>query len=320
MASLQNSVTSTTDAQAESMHRKMSPNTARIMLIINAAVWGSGYTLLKMIQDTIPTQWMMAIRMFLAIVVMGLVFLPHLMKLGLRRYVIPGLILAVTYWAGYMLQLTGLKDMAPGRNTFLVDTYCVMVPFFVWAFTKRRPTWQHIAAAVICIVGIGFVSLGGDGAANLLSVNFADAITIASAVFYAINMVNVGMLGARFDAIGLVMMEFFWCFVLFLVGAVLTEGAPSLTWARWDIALGYAYLVIGSTVIGQIFQTVAIQSIPTSQASVLLSTECIFGVIASMLFYHERLAPRSVIGFVLIFGAILLSQIQLKKRHHTQSA
>lgn len=294
--------------------RGVSPNVARLMLVVNAAVWGSGYVFLKLIQATIPTQWMMAIRMILAVSVMGLIFLPRLKRAGLRRYLVPGLLLAVTYWAGFLFQLNGLKDMPAGRNTFLVDTYTVMVPFLVWAFTRRRPTWQHVIAAFVCIVGIGFVSLGGDGAAGSLTVALPDIITIVGAFFYAVNLVTVGMLGPKFDAVALMFMQFVWCSVLFLTGAALTEGAPSADWLRWDIALGFAYLVIGSTVIGQVFQAIAVQHLPTAQASVILSTECIFGVVASMIFMGERLSVNSVIGFVLIFGAIVLSQVQIKRR------
>ncbi|WP_346974810.1 DMT family transporter, partial [Bifidobacterium adolescentis] len=85
----------------------------------------------------------------------------------------------------------------------------------------------------------------------------------------------------------------------------------SMAWARWDIVLCIAYLVIGSTVIAQVFQTIAIQNLPTSEASVILSTECIFAMLVSVIFTGETLTVPSLCGFALIFGAILLSEIQL---------
>ena len=36
---------------------------ARVMMLVNAAVWGSGYTMLKHVQENMPTQWMMFFRM-----------------------------------------------------------------------------------------------------------------------------------------------------------------------------------------------------------------------------------------------------------------
>ncbi|MFC5221984.1 DMT family transporter [Bifidobacterium leontopitheci] len=289
----------------------VSPAVARLMLVVNAAVWGSGYTILKHIQQTVPTQWMMTMRMAAATVIMGLIFWPRLRRTNLRMYVIPGFILAVTYWLGYVFQLWGLSLTAPGRNAFLTDTYCVMVPFLIWAFTKRHPTWQQLVATAVCVVGIGFVSLSGGGGADLMHMSFGDAITIVGALFYALNLVIVGLLGRSYDASALMFMEFAFASVLFLDGAGLTEGYPSASWLRWDIIAGLAYLVIGSTVIAQLFQTIAVQHLPTAQASIILSTESIFGVLVSVCFFGEVLTVGSVTGFVLIFCAILLSEVQL---------
>lgn len=136
---------------------------ARVMMLVNAAVWGSGYTMLKHVQENMPTQWMMFFRMASAVLLMAIVFFPRLRRIRLRRYIVPGLILALTYWLGFIFQLKGLETTSPGRNSFFTDTYCVMVPFVVWAFTRKRPSWQHLVAAFVCAFGIGLVSLSGGG-------------------------------------------------------------------------------------------------------------------------------------------------------------
>ena len=224
---------------------------ARVMMLVNAAVWGSGYTMLKHVQENMPTQWMMFFRMASAVLLMAIVFFPRLRRIRLRRYIVPGLILALTYWLGFIFQLKGLETTSPGRNSFFTDTYCVMVPFVVWAFTRKRPSWQHLVAAFVCAFGIGLVSLSGGGGAELMHMSFGDAMTISRRVFLRVESGLVGFIGKDFDAIALMLAEFVWCALLFGAGAVLTEGGPSMAWARWDIVLCIAYLVIGSTVIAQ---------------------------------------------------------------------
>ena len=127
---------------------------ARVMMLVNAIVWGTGYTMLKHAQDNMPTQWLMFFRMGAATLLMAMVFFPRLRRIRLRRYVMPGLVLALTYWMGFLFQLKGLETTSPGRNSFFTDTYCVMVPFIVWAFTRRRPNWQHLVAAFVCAFGM----------------------------------------------------------------------------------------------------------------------------------------------------------------------
>ena len=254
-----------TAGQESSEGISVSKPVARVMMLVNAA--GMGVRLhhaqacagehADTVDDVLPHAS--------AVLLMAIVFFPRLRRIRLRRYIVPGLILALTYWLGFIFQLKGLETTSPGRNSFFTDTYCVMVPFVVWAFTRKRPSWQHLVAAFVCAFGIGLVSLSGGGGAELMHMSFGDAMTIIGAFFFALNLVLVGFIGKDFDAIALMLAEFVWCALLFGAGAVLTEGGPSMAWARWDIVLCIAYLVIGSTVIAQVFQTIAIQNLPTSE-------------------------------------------------------
>lgn len=306
--------------QAEASHEgKVVPrNVARLMMLVNAAVWGSGYTMLKHVQGVMTSQWMMFFRMTASVVLMAIVFLPHLRKIRIGRYIVPGLILALTYWLGFLFQLKGLETTSPGRNSFFTDTYCVMVPFVIWALTRKRPSIQHIVAAFVCAFGIGLVSLSGTGGGDLIGLSSGDILTIIGALFYAVNLVVVGMMGRKFDAVALMLMEFTWCAVFFGAGAVMFDGAPSASWMKLDVVLCLAYLVIGSTIIAQIFQTIAVQNLPATEGSVILSTECIFAMIVAVIFTGEKLTVPSVCGFAVIFGAILLSEVQLPGKRKTE--
>lgn len=86
---------------------------ARVMMLVNAAVWGSGYTMLKHVQENMPTQWMMFFRMASAVLLMAIVFFPRLRRIRLRRYIVPGLILALTYWLDSSSSSKDLKPRLP---------------------------------------------------------------------------------------------------------------------------------------------------------------------------------------------------------------
>ena len=45
----------------------------------------------------------------------------------------------------------------------------------------------------------------------------------------------------------------------------------------------------------------------------IISLESVFGVIFSVILYHEKITVRMLVGFVVIFAAILLSQWEGKK-------
>ena len=71
-----------------------------------------------------------------------------------------------------------------------------------------------------------------------------------------------------------------------------------------------AYLVIFESCVALVIQNVALAHVPPAQASLFLSLESVFGV----LLYGEQVGLKLIVGFVLIFGAILVSEMFPLKR------
>ena len=64
----------------------------------------------------------------------------------------------------------------------------------------------------------------------------------------------------------------------------------------------------------------ALAHIPPAQASLFLSLESVFGVLFSVLLYGEQLSLRLLIGFALIFVAIIISETLPLKRKQPDGA
>ena len=61
-------------------------------------------------------------------------------------------------------------------------------------------------------------------------------------------------------------------------------------------------------------QTYGLKYAEPAIGGMILSLESVFGVIFSIIIYHEKITFRMVVGFVVIFVAILLSQWEGKKQ------
>ena len=68
-----------------------------------------------------------------------------------------GMITGTCLFLAYLIQTIGLTMTTPGKNAFLTAVYCAIVPFLVWFFYRRRPDSYNFFAALLCIVGVGFV-------------------------------------------------------------------------------------------------------------------------------------------------------------------
>ena len=80
-----------------------------------------------------------------------------------------------------------------------------------------------------------------------------------------------------------------------------------------------AYLVVFASCVALVIQNVALAHVPPAQASLFLSLESVFGVLFSILLYGELLTVRLVVGFVLIFIALLVSEGIFSRKRKTAS-
>ena len=64
----------------------------------------------------------------------------------------------------------------------------------------------------------------------------------------------------------------------------------------------------------QIMQNIGLAHVPASQASIIMCTESLFAVTFSALFWGETIMWSSLVGFALIFVAVLMSVIKPTKQ------
>ena len=69
---------------------------------------------------------------------------------------------------------------------------------------------------------------------------------------------------------------------------------------------------IFATAICFVLQSIGLKYTSTLYASMILSLESVFGVIFSILMYHEVITIKLGFGFILIFIAVIISETKLE--------
>lgn len=293
------------------MSRTFPPNLARIMLLCCAALWGGSYLVAKVAMSAITPQWLMAMRMTGSCMIMFILFHRVIIPALTREIIVPALVVGVTYYGTMVMQTEGLKTIDPGRSAFLTASYCVLTPFAAWLVAKQRPKMINLVAAVICLTGVGFVALKpGSGS---LALSQGDLMTIANAVIFSFNLTFLGRYTQRFHPIAVTFMQFAVADVFFLIGALLTEPLPNASWLAPDVIMSFLYLLIGATTMAQIMQNIGLAHVPPSSAAIIMCTESLFAVAFSALFWGEAIGWTSIVGFSLIFAAVIMSVVTKRK-------
>lgn len=276
----------------------------RLLIIAATIIWGSSFVIVKDITNLVSPAWILAVRFTAAAVIMAVALLGRRRLFFERSHVGYGLLFGLAMFMGYYLQTIGITDTTPGKNAFLTGTYCIIVPFLAWAMLHRRPNRYNIVAALLCIVGVGFISLDGD-----LTIRFGDAMTLACAVFYALHIVLVSQFAQGRDIYVLTMWQFIGVSVCsWLIGAIF-EPMPAWSELPLECWTSLAYLTVACTTAALLFQNIGQAHLPPASASLLLSLEAVFGVGFSVALGAEELTLRVVVGFALVFVAIIVSEV-----------
>ena len=274
---------------------------AKVALFVTAMLWGSTFAIGKMAMESFSPYFTIALRFSVAGVALIIVSIPLYRKLN-RQYWIDGIWMGVTLFGGYILQAVGLSmDTSPGKSAFLCTTYNVMVPFMHWFATKKRPQLLHILGVFICMTGIGVLSLqGGWGMST------GDLLTVLSGVPSAMNIVISAIVCRDKNPLLLTTIELCVVAVLAWVFVAFTGTFPVAFPVQ---AVGsIVYLGLFATALCLYFQSFGLKYAEASVGGMILSLESVFGVIFSIILFHEKVTPRMLVGFALIFVAIVLSQ------------
>jgi drug/metabolite transporter (DMT)-like permease len=278
-------------------------------LIFVTIIWGFAFVVVKNSLDYVQPLYMMAFRFTIASVVLALLFLPKFKHLDKSTF-FHGMILGIFLFAAYAFQTVGLQFTTAGKNAFLTTTYVMMVPFLNWFFHKSKPSWNCVLAAIIALSGIGLLSLQGD-----FSMNHGDVLTIICGFFFAVHIIFISRYTQTQDPVLLTILQLAFSALFSWIFAPFTDGRfPLQETLRADVIVSMLYLGLFSTLLCFLLQNVCQKYLRASTTSLLLSFESVFGVIFSIIFLKEILTAKMIVGCVLIFFALVLSEVDWKQK------
>ena len=145
---------------------------------------------------------------------------------------------------------------------------------------------------------------------NGSALTVGDIQLIACSVLFACQMLLVDHMGTRVDAVRLSAVQFFVVGVVSAIFAVVFE-EPTLAgvFTGWWTVL---YAGILSSAVAYTLQIIGQQRTQATLASLVLSLESVVAVIASMIALSLYPTVPEILGMLLIFGAIVVSQLPIK--------
>ncbi len=280
------------------------------LLLLGAMIWGAAFVAQSVGMDYLEPFTFQGSRCLLGAVVL-LPVIAVMDRKGVSRrpvtreakkkQLLYGFLCGVIIFAACSLQQCGLLYTTPGKSGFLTSLYIILVPLAGLLFGRRVKPWVW-GSVVLALVGLYLLCGSTD-----FSLGAGELLTLGCAVAFCCHILVIDKITCQVDGVRLSCTQFFVCGCLSLICAFLWE-TP-----RWEnilacwIPIGYAGIF--SSGIGYTFQIIGQAYTEPTVASLLMSLESVFSVIFGWLILRQSLTPTELLGCLLVFSGVLLSQV-----------
>ncbi len=274
-------------------------------------IWGSAFIAQSVGMDKIGPFTFQAVRCFLAVVFLfpasalfskGKPFWKSWADPALWR---SGVICGLALFAASSLQQIGLVYTDAGKAGFLTAMYIVFVPF-LGLFLGQRPGRNALLSLIPAIVGLYLLSC-----TSVSGINKGDVLLLLCAVAFSVQILLIDRHCAGLDGLKLNCIQALVAAVLSVPWALLTETVDASRIASCWLPLGYAGVL--SMGVAYTLQIVGQKRVAPSAAALLMSLESVFAALFGWLLLHETMTRAEVLGCVLVFAAVVISQLPEKK-------
>lgn len=286
-------------------NKHMSKFKGETYLLLTALIWGFAVVLQTTVVDVIGTFTFNGIRYLI-----GAISLLPLLKyarsgVDKKRCIGLGIIMGLCISIGANLQQ---EAMAHGINAakvgFITSLYMIFVPILNFIMYKQKTGKLILVSIVISVFGLYFLS-GGH-----FKFEIGDLLLIGCAFFFALQIVLIGAYAKDLNSVQLSFVQYVTSGLSSLIVAFFVEDITftSIFAARWSLL----YTGILSTGVAYTLQIIGQKYTDPTIASIILSLEAVTSAVTGFLFLHQVLSGQEIIGCVLMFIAVILTQVKFK--------
>lgn len=285
-----------------------------LILLLTATIWGVAFVAQSVGMEYIGPFTFNAIRCVLG----GLVLIPVILVLKKKKETgaenqekedkktlwAGGIACGVILCIASNLQQFGIMEASVGKSGFFTALYIVMIPV-IGIFIGKRPGIKLWFCVALAVVGMYLLCMK-DGS---FTIERADIMLLLCALAFSFHILVVDYFSPKVDGVKMSCIQFFVCGVLSAVGMLFTE-TPDIfnIQAAW-LPLLYAGLL--SCGVGYTLQIVGQKGINPIIASLIMSLESVISALAGWVILGQVLSPKEILGCVLMFVAIIITQIPI---------
>lgn len=293
------------------MNKKMSVKSV-LMLVLTAFIWGVAFVAQSVGMSYIGPFTFNCVRLLLGgIVLIPCIWLLDRMGLGQKKakdknLLLGGVLCGIALGVASTLQQFGVKYTTVGKAGFITALYIVLVPVF-GIFLKKKAGIKIWVSVLTGVAGLYLLCI-----TDTFSIGKGDFYVLLCAVVFTVHILLIDYFSPKVDGIRMSCIQFFVAGLMTGTLMLIFE-KPEFT-AIKAAAAPVIYAGVLSCGVAYTLQIIAQKDADPTIASLILSLESVFSVLAGWAVLGQVLNRREVMGCVLMFGAIILAQLPERKR------
>ncbi len=286
------------------------------MLLLTALIWGCAFVAQSVGMDYVGPFTFNAVRSLIgAVVLLPVIALMDRLegkdkkkavkKGDTRTLILGGVCCGIALGVASSLQQIGIQYTTVGKAGFITAMYIVIVPLMgVFVGRKVRPVIG--LCVVIAVAGLYFLCMKGG-----FSLGGGDLMVMICAVAFSVHILVIDYFSPLVDGVRMSAIQFLVAGLMCSVPMFLWEQPqPAVILSAWAPILYAGVLSCG---VAYTLQILGQKGADPVVASLLLSLESVFSVLAGWVILGQALSTRELFGCALMFGAIILAQLPERK-------
>jgi drug/metabolite transporter (DMT)-like permease len=214
-------------------------------------------------------------------------------------------VLGLLYGVAQILQTAGLEHTPASVSGFITGLYVICTPLLAALLLKSRIPAMTWAAVGLALLGLGVLTLSG------FSVGAGEALTLVSAVLYALHIVGLGAWSNAREAMGMTIVQLAVITVVCFAATIPNGVVLPSTAADW-LAVVYTAVFAGALALAG--QTWAQAHLAPTRSAIIMSMEPVFAALFAVLLGGEPLTARMLVGGLMVVTAMLLVELAPRRK------
>lgn len=285
-------------------------------LLFNTLIWGGTFALIKSAFEDISPALFLALRFSIATLLL-LPFIFNVLRNVNKQTIVAGSILGIFYFTGFAAQSVGLNLTTATKSGFITGTFVVFIPILQLIIEKRIPKWFNVLSVILVLLGLIMLSSRGENVFEFFSqlgsdFNLGDFFTLICALLFAFQVVYVDVFTKKYDYLPMVFIQL----LITGLGGFLLAGIFSVTGIELikfnfsnNIIFALLYTSVFASILATIIQLKFQKNVSPTKAGIIFSIEPIFAAIFAYFLLNEKISNFGLIGCVLIFAGLIISEV-----------